>query len=76
MEQIFLVVLQMSFTASVVIGVVLVLRLFLKPAPKIFSYMLWSVVLFRLLCPFEMESSIGMPDTFKTLGMRLYKVML
>lgn len=36
---------------SVVIGIVLLLRLFLRRAPKIFSYVLWLIVLFRLLCP-------------------------
>ncbi len=41
----------MSLTASVVILIVLLFRLVLKKAPKIFSYALWAVVLFRLLCP-------------------------
>ncbi|MDD6189515.1 MAG: M56 family metallopeptidase [Clostridiales bacterium] len=50
----------MSITASFVIPVVLLVRLFLKRAPKIFSYALWAVVLFRLICPFSFESSVGM----------------
>ncbi len=51
MVNIFNIVLQMSFDASVVILVVLVMRLILAKAPKKYSYMLWSVVAFRLCCP-------------------------
>lgn len=43
--------LKMSLTGSVVICAVLLLRLCLRRAPKIFSYALWLIVLFRLLCP-------------------------
>lgn len=43
--------LKMSVTGTIVICVVLALRLCLRRAPKIFSYVLWLVVLFRLLCP-------------------------
>ncbi|MEG2175217.1 MAG: M56 family metallopeptidase, partial [Oscillospiraceae bacterium] len=35
-------------------------RLILQKAPKIFSYALWSVVLFRLCCPFSFESAISL----------------
>ena len=58
--------LNMSLTASVVIVLVLILRLFLKKAPKIISYALWSIVLFRLLCPVSIESGLslfGLLDT-------------
>jgi beta-lactamase regulating signal transducer with metallopeptidase domain len=50
----------MSITATFVAVVVMIVRLLLKKAPKIFSYVLWSIVLFRLLCPFTIESSISM----------------
>ena len=49
-------VVNMSVTASWIIAVVLLARLTLKRAPKIFSYVLWSVVLFRLLCPVSLPS--------------------
>ena len=49
----------MSLTASVVICIVLVLRLILKKVPKVVSYALWSVVLFRLLCPISIESDFS-----------------
>ena len=48
---VFSVVLNMSITASIAILVILLARTMLKRAPKIFSYALWAVVLFRLLCP-------------------------
>lgn len=48
--------LNMSLTASIVIVFVLLARLLLKRAPKIFSYVLWVVVLFRLLCPVSISS--------------------
>lgn len=60
LDAVFLSVLNMSITASLVTLVVLPVRFFLKKAPKIFSYALWSVVLFRLICPFSFESSIAL----------------
>lgn len=56
LENLFLQVINMSFTGSFVVVFVLFARFLLKKAPKIFSYGLWSVVLFRLLCPFSFES--------------------
>jgi beta-lactamase regulating signal transducer with metallopeptidase domain len=60
MEQVFLSVLRMSITASYAILFVLFARLLLKKAPKIFSYSLWSVVLFRLVYPFSFSSSLSL----------------
>lgn len=60
MEQLFISVLNMSLTAGITILVVLIIRLMLKRAPKIFSYALWAVVLFRLLCPFSFSSAISL----------------
>jgi len=57
--KLFLHILNMSFTASFVIVFVLIARLLLKRAPKVFSYVLWSVVLFRLICPFSFESILS-----------------
>jgi beta-lactamase regulating signal transducer with metallopeptidase domain len=56
MSELFLTVLNMSITASYVILVVLLARLFLKKAPKVVSYALWSAAAFRLLIPFSLES--------------------
>ncbi|MCD8192547.1 MAG: M56 family metallopeptidase [Oscillospiraceae bacterium] len=52
--------LNMSLTAGVVIVVVLLLRLPLRRAPKIISYALWGVVLFRLLCPVSLTSAVSL----------------
>ncbi len=52
--------LNMSLTASVAIVFVLLLRLLLKKSPKMISYALWSVVLFRLLCPVSVESDFSL----------------
>ena len=60
MEKLFLTVLSMSGTASIVILAVLLARLALRKAPKAFSYALWAVVLFRLLCPFSIESAFSL----------------
>ncbi|MCM1175538.1 MAG: M56 family metallopeptidase [Blautia sp.] len=60
MSRIFLTILNMSLTASYCIAAVILLRFFLKRQPKIFSYLLWGVVLFRLLCPFSFSSSYSL----------------
>lgn len=48
MEKLFLTILGMSVTASYGIAAVLVIRLLLRKVPKKWSYLLWSVVAFRL----------------------------
>ena len=55
-QHVFLTVWNMSLTGSIIIGFVLLARLALRKAPKVFSYALWSVVLFRLLCPVSVSS--------------------
>ena len=60
MKDLFSQVLNMSLTASVMIGLVILARLALKRAPKIYSYALWSVVLFRLLCPVSLPSPVSL----------------
>lgn len=56
----FLLVFNMSLTSCVVILAVLLARLLLKRAPKIFSYALWAAVLFRLLCPLSFSLPISL----------------
>ena len=53
-------VLNMSLTAGAVILVVLLARALLRRAPRWCSYALWSVVLFRLLCPVSISSALSM----------------
>ena len=59
LDGIFLRVLEMSLTGSIVILAVCLARLLLKRAPKLFSYALWAVVLIRLLCPVSMEAPVS-----------------
>ena len=54
----------MSLTASVAIVLVILLRLMLKKAPKVISYALWGVVLFRLLCPVSIDSNFSVYNLF------------
>lgn len=65
MSRLFVTVLNMSYTASVVILAVLVLRLLLRKVPRIFSYALWIVVLLRLFCPFSLNASWGIVPSEK-----------
>ncbi len=66
---VFSTILNMTLTASIVILVVLSIRIVLRFAPKIFSYALWAIVLFRLLCPlsptfgFSLLNVIDVPVT-------------
>ncbi len=59
MTNLFQTILQMSAAGSIVILCVYIARLCLKAAPKIFSYALWALVLFRLLCPVTITSPVS-----------------
>ncbi|MFT4144920.1 MAG: M56 family metallopeptidase [Mobilitalea sp.] len=54
------ILLRMSLQASILIVVVLVIRLFIKKLPKIYTCFLWGLVLLRLLCPVFIESSFSL----------------
>lgn len=60
MEQIFLQILNMSITAGYCIVIVLILRQLLRRVPKRYSYVLWSVVYFRLACPASLKSMLSL----------------
>lgn len=57
-------ILNMSLTAGIVIVLVLLARLPLRKAPKIFSYALWAIVLFRLLCPISFSTEFSLLGVF------------
>lgn len=63
LESLFLQLLNMSFTAGTVILSVMAARLVLKKAPKSYAYVLWSAALFRLVCPFSLESAWSLLPT-------------
>lgn len=58
-ENLFRGVLNMGITATYTILLVLLVRMVLRKAPKIYSYLLWFAVLFRLLCPIALPSPVS-----------------
>ncbi|MFF2093016.1 M56 family metallopeptidase [Paenibacillus sp. NPDC058174] len=60
MESLFLKVVNMSITGTYVIAAILLFRLLLRRAPKKYSYLLWAVVLFRLVCPVSYSSDLSL----------------
>ncbi len=58
-------ILNMSLTAGIVTILVLLVRIPLRKAPKIFSYALWAVVLFRLVCPISFSSEFSLLGLFR-----------
>lgn len=67
-ETFFLRAANMGITASYVILLVLLIRLLLKKAPKIYSYVLWFAVLFRLLCPVALPSPVSFLNLLRLKG--------
>ena len=60
MANIFRILLSMSLSASVVILAVILLRFVLSGAPRKWSYLLWTVVGFRLCCPVSLRSAVSL----------------
>ncbi|MDD4568933.1 MAG: M56 family metallopeptidase [Tepidanaerobacteraceae bacterium] len=60
MSRLFITVLNMSLTASYVALVVIIIRMLFGKSPKIFSYILWAIVWFRLVCPVSFESPLSL----------------
>ncbi|MBR6654881.1 MAG: hypothetical protein IKL27_09165, partial [Oscillospiraceae bacterium] len=71
LENLFMQIVDMTKTASVVIAVVLAARLLLKKAPKWISYALWAVVLLRLLCPFSIEAPVSAVPRMETVSVEM-----
>jgi len=65
-DSLFLKIVNMSITGSFAIAFVMIARLLLNKAPKVFTYSLWGVVLFRLVCPFSIESMLSIIPVNKT----------
>jgi beta-lactamase regulating signal transducer with metallopeptidase domain len=75
LEGIFLTVVNMSIIGSLAIILILAVRLLLLKAPKVFSYCLWAVVLFRLLVPFSFDSIVSLiPISADPISMNLVQV--
>ncbi len=60
------VLLNMTLTGSVAILCVLILRLILKNVPKTLTFLLWTVVLFRLICPVSFALPVSLYSVFET----------
>ena len=59
LTRIFEQLLSMALTALPVMAVVLLVRLLLRKAPKKYSYALWLVVAFRLVCPVAISTDVS-----------------
>ena len=66
LTDVFKQLLSMAVTALPVMAVVLAARWLLRKAPKKYTYLLWLVVAFRLLCPVAPESPVGLVQAEET----------
>lgn len=55
LQWLFVLQLQVSIMVMVILG----LRIVLKKAPRVYSYLLWLIVFVRLLCPITLESPVS-----------------
>lgn len=60
MDTVFLKLLNMSITGSVMVLAVLMARLLLKKAPRWSICLLWGLVALRLICPFTIKSNLSL----------------
>lgn len=73
MNSIFLKLVNTSIIGSLIILLILILRFFLRNSSKKFSYLLWIILLIKLIFPFSFESKFNpMPDKFIKLTDRVY----
>lgn len=71
MGDIFLKILNTGLTASFLILAVVILRLILKKAPRWIICLLWALVAFKLICPFSIESAMGLVPSKEPLPDRI-----
>ena len=63
MIRLFLTVLRMGLVSGYAVLIVLLVRMLLRRFPKRYSYLLWSAVLLRLVCPVMIKSPFSLvPD--------------
>ncbi|MBQ8000134.1 MAG: peptidase M56, partial [Ruminococcus sp.] len=67
MENIFLHLVNMSITAGWIALAVMILRLFLKKAPKWITVLLWGLVGLRLILPVSIESVLSLIPSAETI---------
>lgn len=66
LNELFIQILNMGITTIYVVMAVLIIRFCIRKAPKIFSYGLWAVVGFRLVCPISYSSVLSIFNLFHT----------
>lgn len=66
MEALFLRILNMSISAVWLIFAVIILRIFLKKAPKAIMVVLWGIAALRLVVPFSIESVLSLIPSGET----------
>ncbi len=59
MSKLFIGILNMSISASYVALIIMIIRQAFKKMPKIYSYALWAVLFFRLICPFTIQLPVS-----------------
>ena len=67
MSAVFLIILNLSITASWMILAVVLVRFLLKKATKWISCVLWALVAIRLICPFSLESALSLIPSSETI---------
>ena len=64
MNNLIMTLLEMSLKGSFCIGIIFIVRLFLKKVPKKYSYYLWLIVFLQLIFPYSIESEISLQPHF------------
>lgn len=59
MTQLFETMYNMSFSASICVLLIILVRFLWKKMPKMYSYLLWGIVAIRLICPVLPESNFS-----------------
>jgi len=60
LQNLFLMVMNMSITTGYIILFIIAVRFFLRKMPAAFSYALWSLVWFRMVCPVSLTAKISL----------------
>ena len=73
MGNLFLKIVDSSITASIIVLFILVLRFLFKKSTKKFSYILWLILLVKLIIPISLETTFNpMPNGFAKFSNRAY----
>lgn len=73
MENLFLNLINTSIIASIIVLFIIVLRFLFNKAPRKFSYILWLILLIRLIIPFSFETTLNpMPSKLMEFSNKAY----